>query len=106
MPRPPDIGGSGGEDRIVRLAANASTVTAADLRARLLAAIDGPGGDVRIDASGVASVGQAVLQVLVAARAEAASAGRGLTFIEPSPAFLDRVAACRLGDALGLERAA
>ena len=98
MPRPPEAA--------VRLAANASTVTAADLRARLLAAIDGVSGDVAVDAGGVASVGQAVLQVLVAARAEIVAAGRDLVFIDPSRAFLERVAGCRLGGALGLERAA
>ncbi|MBU3078643.1 STAS domain-containing protein [Sphingomonas quercus] len=104
MPSLPEAGP--GEGGAVRLAANASTVTAADLRRRLVAEIDGPPGDVLVDAAEVASVGQAVLQLLVAARAEAASAGRTLRFVKASPAFLNRVAGCRLGGALGLEQAA
>ena len=58
---------------------------------------------IEIDASEVESVGQAVLQLLVAARAEAASAGQAFRIVSPSPAFTDRVTRCQLAAALGLE---
>ncbi len=90
------------EDTGLRLPAHGTTVTADGLRARLIAAMDQDDA-IEIDASQVESVGQAVLQVLVAARSEAVSAGLDLSFLNPSQAFVDRVNACRLGTAIGLE---
>ncbi|MBO9623705.1 MAG: STAS domain-containing protein [Sphingomonas sp.] len=90
------------EDRSLRLPAHGTTVTAEDLRVRLVLAADFD--DVlEIDASEVESVGQAVLQLLVAARAEAAGNGQPFRITNPSPAFVDRVTRCQLADVIGLE---
>ncbi len=90
------------EDRSLRLPAHCTTVIAEDLRVRLVLAAD---LDQRIegDASQVASIGQAVLQLLLAARAEAERAAQPFAIVQPSAAFLDRVGACGLLPALGLE---
>ena len=58
---------------------------------------------IEVDASEVESVGQAVLQLLVAANAEAASAGQAFRIVNPSPAFTDRVNRCHLAAAIGLD---
>ena len=86
----------------IRLPAHGTTVTAEDLRVRLVLAAD-LHGRVDIDASEVESVGQAVLQLLVAARAEAENCGHLYSINDPSPAFVERVTACRLADAIGLD---
>jgi anti-anti-sigma regulatory factor len=78
---------------IVKLPAHCTTTASADLHASLLA------GALTLDASDVESVGQAVLQLLVAARVEA---GDGFAIIDPSPAFVDRITACGLTEAVGL----
>jgi anti-anti-sigma regulatory factor len=93
---------AGGEDRAVRLPAHGTTVTAEDLRTRLILAADLE-DMIEVDASQVESVGQAVLQLLVAANAEARGAGQAFRIANPSQAFLDRVNSARLGDAIGLE---
>jgi anti-anti-sigma regulatory factor len=93
----PDI-----EERALRLPAHGTTVTAEDLRVRLVLAADLDDA-IEIDASEVESVGQAVLQLLVAARTEAASNGLEFRIANPSPAFVDRVNRCQLGAAIGLE---
>ena len=98
MPHPSDLPG---EDRSLRLPAHGSTVTAEDLRVRLVLAADFD-GEMVIDAGEVESVGQAVLQLLVAAKAEADQTGQPFTIINPSPAFIERVVACRLAEAIGL----
>ncbi|MCJ8158685.1 STAS domain-containing protein [Sphingomonas sp. LaA6.9] len=90
-----------GDDRSLRLPVHGSTTTAEDLRVRLVLASD-LDGEMVVDASEVESVGQAVLQLLIAAKAEADSAGQSFVIANPSPAFVARVAACRLGDAIGL----
>lgn len=90
------------EDRTLRLPANGTTVTAEDLRVRLVLAADLDDA-IEIDASAVESVGQAVLQILVAARAEATASGQEFTIANPSPAFVDRVKSCHLAAAIGLE---
>ncbi len=89
------------EERTLRLPAHGTTVIAEDLRVRLVLSAD-LDDEMIVDASEVESVGQAVLQLLVAARAEAQRNGQPFTIANPSPAFADRVAACRLGSALGL----
>ncbi|MDG2533994.1 STAS domain-containing protein [Sphingomonas sp. HITSZ_GF] len=90
------------EERALRLPAHGTTVTAEDLRVRLVLAADLDDA-IEIDASEVESVGQAVLQLLVAARNEAASNGQEFRIANPSPAFVDRVNRCQLAAAIGLE---
>lgn len=90
------------EERNLRLPAHGTTVTAEDLRVRLVLAADLDDA-VEIDASEVESVGQAVLQLLVAARNEAAANGQEFRFTNPSQAFVDRVNRCQLAAAIGLE---
>ncbi len=92
------------EDRSLRLPVNGTTVSAEDLKVRLVLAAD-LDEEIHIDASQVETVGQAVLQLLVAAREEAESKGLEFEIINPSPAFLERVAACGLADTLGLQPA-
>lgn len=86
----------------IRLPANANTVAAEELQVRLVLAAD-RGDAMRIDAASVESVGQAVLQLLAAARIEADAHGLAFSIEAPSEAFLARVAACRLTGPLGLE---
>ena len=88
----------------VRLPAHGTTVTAEDLRVRLVLAADYD-GRIDVDASGVESVGQAVLQLLVAARLDAEANAQPFAILDPSPSFVDRVTACRLADAIGLDLA-
>ncbi|WP_448661347.1 STAS domain-containing protein [Sphingomonas sp. CJ20] len=87
---------------MLRLPPHGSTVTAGDLRTRLLEAAEQEDA-IEIDASDVESVGQAVLQLLVAARADALAAGQTFTILNPSHAFLDRVTSCQLAAAIGIE---
>jgi anti-anti-sigma regulatory factor len=98
MPSLPDIAE---EERSLRLPANGTTIIAEDLRVRLVLAAD-LDQEIVVDASEVENVGQAVLQLLVAARAEAERSGQIFTISNPSRAFAERVTACRLADALGL----
>lgn len=96
QPNPaPDLG-------TICLTGHATTVTAEDLQAQLVAAADFSDG-TSIDASELLSVGQAVLQLLIAARTEASANGRNLTIVGASPAFSERVASCQLAQAIGLE---
>jgi anti-anti-sigma regulatory factor len=88
-------------DRAVHLPAHCGTVAAEDLRVRLVLAADLDGGiEVRADA--VDSIGQAALQILVAARREAVARHQPYAIVDPSPAFVDRVTRCRLAGAIGL----
>ena len=89
------------DDRSLRLPVHGTTVTAEELRVRLVLAAD-LDNEMEVDASEVESVGQAVLQLLVAARAEATRNGQPFRIVNPSPAFADRVARCRLNQAIGL----
>lgn len=88
-------------DRTVKLPAHATTTTAEDLRVRLVLACDIEGG-VEINAGEVESIGQAVLQLLAAAKEEARAAGLPFTITASSPAFVERVTACRLAGRIGL----
>ena len=97
--QPEDVAGNGP----VRLPASGTTVAAEELRVRLVLASD-LDGRIEVDASEVESVGQAVLQLLIAARTEAEANGQSFTIVDPSPAFVDRVTACRLADAIGLSQ--
>ena len=86
----------------ITLPANGTTASAEELRVQLVLALDGQ-EPAWIDASKVENAGQAMLQLLVAAQAEARSAGRPMIFDNPSAAFRDRVERCRLTDQIGLE---
>lgn len=90
------------EDRTLVLPSQCTTVNAEDIGVRLVLAADF-NGDIVIDASGVESIGHATLQLLVAAHADTIANGNTLTIASPSPAFLERVTACRLADAIGLD---
>ena len=79
------------------LPAHCGTAAASELKSRLLALPDTDAP--RIDAGAVETVGQAVLQLLLAARAERPA----LAFSSVSPAFAGSVQSCALGDALGLQ---
>lgn len=96
-PSPPDATA----DRSLRLPAHCTTVTAEETRVRLVLAADFDGA-IEVDASDVESVGQATLQLLVAARIEAVANGQRFAIVDPSPAFVDRVTGCRLAEAIGL----
>ena len=97
-PSAPDLSG---EDRALILPPHGTTVTAEDLRVRMVLASDFDGA-MEVDASAVESVGQAVLQLLVAARTEAQAQGQSFVIRNPSPAFVGRVTACGLATAIGL----
>lgn len=86
----------------ISLDGHGATVTAEDLRNQLIMAADHAMA-TEIDASGTLSVGQAVLQLLIAARAEAAQRDHDFIYTGASAAFRDRVVGCRLADAIGLE---
>ncbi|MFN4095647.1 MAG: STAS domain-containing protein [Sphingomonas sp.] len=90
-------------DGVVTLPAHGVTVTAEELKVRLVLAADF-GDGIIVDASAVESVGQAVLQLLLAARAEAEAAGNRFHIQNPSPAFLARIEALGLTDRLGLSQ--
>ena len=90
------------ESGTIRLPPHGTTVAAEDMRVRLVMAADFE-GRTDIDASEVESVGQAVLQLLVAAHRDAKQSGQPFRIHNPSAAFVQRVAASRLADAIGLE---
>ena len=85
----------------VRLPASGTTVAAEELHATLILAAD-RAGEIMIDASAVENVGQAVLQLLLAARLEAVARGLDFSINQPSDPFRARVEACLLAGALGL----
>ena len=85
----------------LKLPARCVTTVADDLRVQLVLASASEGG-IEIDASEVENVGQAVLQLLAAAKADADANGLRFVITNPSPAFAERAVACRLGDAIGL----
>lgn len=92
MPRRPDHRVPAGT--AVKLPAICNTAAAADLHTVLVEACAG-GTRVEIDASEVESLGQAVIQLLVAAAADADSRKTPVVVIvRPSAAFAKRVAAC------------
>jgi len=86
----------------VTLPPHGSTVIAEDLRVRLVLASD-VDGDIEVDGSQVESLGQAVIQLLLAAREEAGRAGAAFTIANPSPALSQRLGACGLARHFGLE---
>ncbi len=94
MPQPSDSAVPAGA--AVKLPAYCNTAAAADLHPVLVEACSGD-TPVAIDASEVESLGQAVIQLLVAAAADADShRGPPVAVIHPSAAFAQRIAACGL----------
>jgi anti-anti-sigma regulatory factor len=87
---------------IICLPANGTTVTAEALRNDLVCAAE-LGSETVIDGSAVQTVGQAVLQLLVAARTAAIAAGKSVVIINASDGLRARADACCLGEAIGLE---
>ena len=90
------------EPGVIRLTGHGSTVTAEDLRAELVLAADS-GSMTSIDASELLSVGQAVLQLLIAARQDAALHNHPFHFTGASAAFAERVVGCQLAESIGLD---
>ena len=89
------------DERSLQLPARCTSSVAEDLRVRLVLAID-LDHEIIIDASEVETLGQAVLQLLLAAHAEADAAGQRFLITSPSRSFSERVAACGLADVLGI----
>ena len=73
---------------------------AAEQRQRLLDAIDA-GGEVEVDLSHVSEIDSAGLQLMIAAKYEAAARNRPLRFTNHSPAVFDIVELCDLAGHLG-----
>lgn len=76
----------------IQLPPRCSTASADDMLSALLASRTRD-VSVAIDASRVKSIGQAVLQILIAARTDCARRGRSFAIVDPSTEFL---AAARL----------
>lgn len=91
-PSLPDVGGA------LVLPASCGTPAAVAMHAQLREFLDS-GRAPLIDASAVENIGQATLQLLLAARAEWPE----LRIAGPSAAFESRVRACALAGALGLD---
>lgn len=87
-------------DEPIGLPAHSGTAIAEDLRAALVMAVDG--GGVAISAAAVQSVGQAVLQLLAAARIEAAARGVPFHYVDVSDALAAQAGACAMAAAIGL----
>jgi len=98
MPNPPECDHVPG---VIRLTGHGTTVTAEDLRTDLVLASDCAG--TAIDASEMQSVGQAVLQVLVAARNDALLHAQPFHFTATSDAFAERVTRCQLIESIGMD---
>jgi anti-anti-sigma regulatory factor len=60
--------------------------------------------DVTINGAAVDTIGQAVLQVLVSAKADADATGRTFRIAAPSPALIERAVGCKLDQLIGLAR--
>ena len=86
----------------VMLPPHGSTVTAEDLRIGLVIASD-VDGDIVVDGSEVESIGQAVIQLLIAAREEALGNGKEFIIANPSALLRQRLSACGISALLGLE---
>jgi anti-anti-sigma regulatory factor len=84
------------------LPANGTTTTAEELRNQLVCAAE-LGGATVIDGSAVQTIGQAVLQLLVAARRSAVADGKPCDIVGASTALLSIASACCLAQELGLD---
>ncbi|MFO1261609.1 MAG: hypothetical protein U1E68_11105 [Sphingomonadaceae bacterium] len=88
-------------DGRLRLPANVTTVMAEDLRAGLVLAADHEAA-ILIDASETLSIGQAALQLLIAARQEADRMKIPFAIENAQAPLLARIGALGLSDVLGL----
>jgi len=95
-PSLPDIAPGSG---MVILPASAMTLSAEDLRVRLVMAVDSD-EDVVIDARETGLVGQAVLQLLVATSRAAHEAGKAFSIIHSDAELSGRLVALGLADAI------
>lgn len=75
--------------------------TAADLRDQLLATFD-LGMEIHVDLSAVTELDSAGIQLLFAARCEAAKRNKHLTFTGSSPVMQETLALCNLAGQLNL----
>lgn len=89
------------EPGMIRLTGHGTTVTAGELCAELVLAADSA-PTTAIDASELLSVGQAVLQLLIAAREDAVQNDHPFHFTGVSAAFSERVLGCQLAESIGL----
>ncbi|QJU57457.1 STAS domain-containing protein [Sphingomonas sp. AP4-R1] len=87
---------------MITLPAHCSTKVAPGLLASFLDHAD-RGADLIVDGSAVDVVGQAVLQLLVCAKADADAAGRSFAIAPASDALVARAIGCKLGRQLGLD---
>lgn len=78
------------------------TLAAAEELQPLLVLAADRGEGLHLDASAVENAGQAMLQLLIAARREAEASGLAFRIANPSNAFQERASACRVEAALGL----
>ncbi len=87
---------------VIRLQGHGTTVVADDLRTQLVMAADfSP--TTAIDATEALSVGQAVLQLLIAARRDANERDHDFHFVGVSEAFSERVVNCQLATEIGMD---
>ena len=86
----------------VALPPHGTTVLAEDLRVRLVLTSDIE-GDIVVDGSEAESIGQAVLQLLIASREEAERNGHRFSIANPSQPLRQRLSACGLSTLFGLE---
>src|SRR6187402_1464260 len=86
---------------MISLPAHCSTPMAKGVLAALIEQAD-RAADIVVDGARVDDIGQAVLQVLVCAKADADAAGRSFTIANPSGALIDRATRCKLDRLLGL----
>jgi anti-anti-sigma regulatory factor len=90
-------------DSELRLPVHCLTVDAEELRVQLVIAAD-QGDGIHVDASNTQTIGQAVLQLLIAARAEAVATGQDFALEHLDPALAARLTGFGLADVLGLEK--
>lgn len=88
-------------DGRLRLPPNVTTVMAEDLRAGLVLAADHEAA-ILIDASETVSIGQAALQLLIAAKQEADRLNIPFAIENAQPALVARIGALGLGEMLSL----
>jgi anti-anti-sigma regulatory factor len=86
---------------MILLPAQCSTSLAQSLLTALIDHAD-RAADVTIDGAAVDTIGQAVLQVLVSAKADADATGRAFRITAPSPALIERAVGCKLDRLIGL----
>lgn len=86
----------------IRLPANVSTVLAEDLRARMVFAADHDEAII-VDASEVEAIGQAGLQLLIAARKEADRLDLPFALTNLSEPLFQRLVTLGVADALGID---